>query len=492
MTGAFGVAAAILLLGLVAAGLWVTWRRPFVGIGLLVAGMAFHNFVIMWLLRLGTPHVLVRAVQGWKELILFLLTLIAVSRVVQQRNEVQFRRLLPADWIAIGLATLTVIYLVMPQSVLHSGANLSQRLIGFRVLFLIPLLYFLGRALGAPSDRERLAVVWLTLGAAGVVTLFGIFELFLIPTRVWLDWGINQYTAFLGFTYQGPAGLPENFFLTLSDGTLIRRMVSTYISPLGIAYTALLLFPMAIAVIDRRVPQETARWIAMLTTLIIVGVALSLTRLALFGLVGEAGLLFLVLRRAWILSLVPVLAVAAALALFPYTTIAPAVDQNLGIVSRGSLHWSLSNDSSAHEHYGYLVQDLNFDLHHPLGLGTGASTIRYGKLVGTGESAVLGVFGDLGIVGGLLYVALYVLGIWYGWRTLRMTRKASLEEAMPLIAFVGGLGLFPITMTSDVWGDLSVTFLFWWAVGATASLSTRAIRLAPREAWEKPAARRAA
>jgi len=105
---------------------------------------------------------------------------------------------------------------------------------------------------------------------------------------------------------------------------------------------------------------------------------------------------------------------------------------------------------------------------------------------------VLGVFADLGMVGGGLYLSLYLLAIWLGWRTLRMTRKASLEEVMPLIAFVGGLGLLPITMTSDVWGDLSVTFLFWWAAGATATLSTRAVRVAPREVWEKPPVRKAA
>ena len=49
-----------------------------------------------------------------------------------------------------------------------------------------------------------------------------------------------------------------------------------------------------------------------------------------------------------------------------------------------------------------------------------------------------------------------------------------------------------ITMTSDVWGDLSVTFLFWWAAGATATLSTRAVRVAPREVWEKPPVQKAA
>ena len=492
MATALGTGLAILLLGLVVAGLWLIWRRPFIGIGVLVAGMAFHSFALMWLLHLGTPHLLVRAFQAWKEVVLLVLTVVAVSRIWQSRHNARFGRLIVTDWIAIALALVAIAYFLVPASVFHSGVNQSQRLVGFRIVFLIPLVYFLGRTVGAGSDRERLAVVWLGLGAAAVATVFGIYELFFIPTRVWLDWGVNQYTSFLGFTYHGPAGLPENFFLTLSNGTLVRRMVSTYISPLGIAYTSLVLFPLAVAVMDRRVTQKTARWIAMLTTLLILGVVLSITRLALLALVGEAVLLWIVLRQAWIAGLVPVLVVAALLAVFPYTTIAPAVDRNLGSVHRLGLQWGFTNDSSTREHYGYLVQDLRFDLEHPLGLGVGASSARYGTLVGTGESAVLGMFGDMGMLGGGLYLSLYLLAIWLGWRTLRMTRKASLEEVMPLIAFVGGLGLLPITMTSDVWGDLSVTFLFWWAAGATATLSTRAVRVAPREVWEKPPVQKAA
>ena len=492
MATALGTGFAILLLGLVAASLWLIWRRPFIGIGVLVAGMAFHSFALMWLLHLGTPHVLVRAFQGWKEVVLLVLTVVALSRIWHSQRQGRHGPMILTDWVAIAFAALTVAYFLVPSSALHSGVNLPQRLVGFRIVFLIPLLYFLGRTIGTGSDRERLTVVLLGLGAAAVATVFGIVELFFVPTRVWLDWGVNQYTSFLGFTYHGPAGLPENFFLTLSNGTLVRRMVSTYISPLGVAYTAVALFPMAVAVMDRRVPQQTARWIAMLTTLLIVGVALSITRLALFALVGEAVLLWVVLRRAWIAGLIPVLIVAALLTVFPYTTIAPAVDRDLGSVHRIGLQWGFTNDSSTREHYGYLVQDLRFDLEHPLGLGVGASSARYGTLVGTGESAVLGMFGDMGLLGGGLYLSLYLLSIWLGWRTLRMTRKASLEEVMPLIAFVGGLGLLPITMTSDVWGDLSVTFLFWWAAGATATLSTRAVRVAPREVWEKPPVRKAA
>lgn len=482
MSSMFGAALAIGLLGVVATGVVVSWRQPFIGIGLLVAGMAFHSFVLMGLIHLGTPWVLIRLAQAWKELVLFVLV-VAVARSIWLARGDEVTGLIAMDWIAIAFAAVVTVYFGMPSSILHSGANLSQRLVGFRIAILIPLVYLLGRRLSARNDHQRMLVVWLILGSAAAVTLFGIFELFLIPTRVWLDWGINQYTAFLGFKYQGPAGLPENFFLTLPNGTLVRRMVSTYISPLGIAYTALLVFPMAVAVMDRRVSQQTARWIALLTTLLILGVVLSITRLALIALAGEGVLLLFILRRAWIASLVPVLVTAGLVAVFPYTSIAPAVDRNLGVVDRVGRAWAFSGDSSTREHYGYLIQDLKFDVHHPLGLGTGASTVRYGEPVGTGESAVLGMFGDLGLIGGGLYVALYLLALWSGWRALRLTRRASLEETMPLIAFVGGLGLLPITMTSDVWGDLSVTFLFWWAAGASATLARRSIRVVPRENW---------
>lgn len=488
MTAGVGSALAVCLLALVAFAMWWTWRHPFIGLGLLVAGMAFHSFEIMILLRLGTPTVLVRAVQGWKEILLVLLVVVAVRRLWTARREGRLGTLIATDWVAIAFALLCVVYFLIPSSVLHSDANFSQRLVGFRIVILIPLLYFLGRSFGADNDYERLTVVWLCLGAAAAVTIFGIFELFFVPTRDWLDWGVNLYSSFLGFKYQGPAGLPENFFLTLGDGTLVRRMVSTYLSPLGIAYTSLLLFPMGVAIMDRRVPQKIARWMAILTVLLVLGVTLSITRLALLALVGEAGLLFLLLRRAWIAGLVPVLVIATVVALFPYTSIAPAVDRNLVAVHRAGLVWAISgNDPSAREHSDYLLADLKFDLQHPLGIGTGASTIRYGKLVGTGESAVLGMFADLGIVGGALYVALYLLAIWHGWRTLRLTRKASLEELVPLVALVGGLGLIPITITSDLWGDLSITFLFWWAAGASATLSMRAERAeraASRAAWQ--------
>jgi len=470
-----GVVLALALLCLLALGLWWTWRRPFVGLGLLVAGFAFHSFLLMVLLRLGTPAVLVRAFQGWKEILIAALTVIVLMRIWRELRTGRSGLLLFTDWIAIGLAVITIVYFLLPESILHSGTNFAQRLVGFRVIALIPLIYFLARRLEPAGEADLQTVLWLAMGAGAIVSLFGVFELFFVPTRTWIDWGVNQYTQILGFKYNGPGGMPPNFFVTLPDGTLLRRVVSTYISPLGVAYTGLLLFPLGVVLIDRQRARSSAKWLAIAAlTLVLIGVMFAVTRLALFALVGEAGLMWLLLRRGWIAALVPVLVVASVLMLYPYASLGPAVDRNLNEVKRTQWQWAISgNDSSAQEHYGFLIADLKFDLQHPFGLGTGASTARYGQLVGTGESAVLGMFGDLGIIGGLLYVAFYLLALWNGWRAYRAAPKDSLVVALPLTALVGGLALLPVTVTSDVWGDLSVTYLLWWAAGASATLAAR-------------------
>ena len=469
MTHVAGAGLAIGLICLIIAGLVWSWRRPFVGLGLLVAGLAFHNFVLMALIGLGTPTFVVHAVQGWKEAILALLAVVALARLRELRRGNAIGPLIATDWIAGAFAVVCIVYFLIPPGLLGSAASFSQRLVGLRTLVVIPLLYFLGRSLMAADDRERLLVACLALGAAAVVTLFGIIEVFAVPTRVWLDWGVNQYSSFLGFTYGGPQGLPENFFITLGHDRYVRRMVSTYVSPLGIAYTGLVVFPLAIAAIDCYVSEKAARWLAAGTALLILGVAMSITRLAVIAMVGEALILALLLRRSWVLALPPVLVVATIVTLVPSAAIAPTVDSSLNPAG-GSRHVQTTDTSTA-EHQDYFIGDVLVDLQHPLGLGTGASTIRFGKQqVSTGESAVLGMFGDLGVAGGLLYLALFCLTIWQGFKALSLSRAGTLEGMLPMVALVGGLALIPISLTSDVWGDLSVTFPFWWSAGAAATL----------------------
>ena len=486
-----GAALAIGLLCLVAAGVWLAWRRPFVALGVLVAGMAFHNFVLMVLLVLRTPPPLIRAVQSWKELLIGVLALVAANQLLRIRREWRIQRLIAMDWIAIAFTAVLVVYLFIPSSLLPGSANFIQRLLAFRTAFLIPLIYFLGRLFSRPSQLDLRDARWIVVGAGAVVGAFGLYELWFVPTIRWLDWGVNLYSSWLGFSYKGPAGLPENFFQSLPDGLLLRRMVSTYISPLGIAYTGLILWPVAVVLLDRPRPSRRATVAAGLAAgFLLLGILFSVTRLALAMLAVEAVILALLLRTPIAFVLAPVVVGSVLAILFIYPYVGPVVNPAL-LPGASNAHTIVYfGDPSFAEHLRALTGDMRFVAQHPFGNGLGGSVHRFVgttlSTTGTGESAIFGMFGDLGLVGGVLYLAMYVLGLYYGLRALRATPGTSLARFLPLIACVGGLALAPITLTSDVWSDFSVTFLYWWAVGYSTSVAARRLEVVPQNGVTQP------
>ena len=480
-----GDALALLLgAGIIAMG-WMTWRRPFLSLGFLVAGMAFHNFVVMVLLRLGTWSLLVRGVQAWKEFLLAVLLVVAATHFWRARRETTLR-VMPLDWIAVAFLLVMVVYLVIPNDITGGHATFGQRLAAFRLTALMPLLYAYGRTFHPSGERDVRTVAWLIVGAAAVVGAFGLIELWLVPTREWLNWGVNQFSALLGYHYNGPSGLPENFFQTLGPNAYLRRMVSTYISPLGIAYTGLLVFPLAVMLIEG--PQARLRRVLAATamTLLVLGIMFSVTRLALVALVGESVLVATFLRRPWQQGLVVLLLVGVLATLFGYPAIGPIVDSNLNPLAHGGGGGLVSaGDPSLLEHIRTVTADLKVAITHPLGLGlgsAGSSSIRFGgdpqnPNYALGESAVLTMYVDAGVIGGTLYVLFYLYGLVVAGQSLLRNRRQVWQAAPAMVALIGGLSLIPITFTSDVWGDLSVTFLFWWAVGYAASLAYGTVRV---------------
>jgi hypothetical protein len=470
-----GVALALGLIAVYLVAIRLILRAPFRALGVLVAGMAFHNFILMVLLRLGTPGVLVRIIQAWKEGIVLLLLLLA-GRLAYDRWQSRTRlRLIALDWLVAGFAALAFVYAIVPRF-LHGGFTFSQAVIGLRTVMLIPLLYLFGRVF-VPRDRHDLRwVAGAILGSAAVVAVFGLIELWFVPTSTWLSWGVSQLSAWLGFTYHGPRGMPENFFQTTEGGYLLRRMVSTYVSPLGVAYTAMLAIPIAAAVLMARWGASRwwalTRWLAL--ALPIISVLLSVTRLAIILVIFELAALAVVYRRARF-AIATVLTIAGALfVVFVYGEIGPVVTFYLQPVPIGAARHIPFGGPSTTEHGDALAFDFRYVRSHPLGTGVGSSIHRYGPTNGTGESAIFDMFGDMGLLGGLLYLAIFTLVLVYGARSWRGNRGDPLSAMLPLTVFVGGLALVPITLTTSLWQDFSVTFLFWWAAGASAIVSDRA------------------
>jgi hypothetical protein len=479
-----GVLLVLALAVLYAVAIRAILQVPFRALGILVGGMAFHNIVVMILLRLGTPHVLVRVAQAWKEGILLLL-LALIARIGWRAWRAGSRpRLVFLDWVMVAFTLVVIVYALIPPSLFGVPVTLSQKLIAVRVDLLLPTLYLFGRVFWTNRRADLAWVLGAIVGSAAVVGLVGAIELWLIPTRAWVDFGANQLSAWLGFTYHGPGGLPENFFQTSSEGSLLRREVTTYVSPLGVAYAGLLIAPLAI-VFARR--PTSSRWGRLLGpavfALVVVGVLLSLTRLALALMAAEVGLLALLFRRTWLYAATSLVAIGVVLMLYVYPQFGPLVDRQLNPVSHSqSLHIVNGTDPSLREHVGLLGYDLEYVRLHPLGAGLGSAIHRFGTSQGTGESAVFDFFGELGVIGGALYLPMYLLMILAGLRALLRVRADPLLGALPLVASIGGLMLFLITLTSDVWGNFAVAFLFWWAAGYSVTLAA----LPPTRSIEAP------
>jgi hypothetical protein len=457
----------IVLAGVYAAAIRTILRAPFRGLAILVAGMAFHNFLLMVLLRLSTPHIVVRIAQAWKEGILALLFLLALREGSKRWRQGWRPRLTFLDWLMLAFSLLALLYALLPGRLFPAPTSLAQRLLALRTDLLLPALYAYGRIFW-PGRREDLAwSLWTMAGSAAAVGLLGVIELWLIPTRWWLDAGVNQYNAWLGFTYHGLQGLPENFFQGTAQGLYLRREVSTYISPLGVAYTGLLLLPPAAAFAASRTQTPRRRaLLILLLALLMLGVLFSVTRLAIALMVAGLILLTLLLRRPWLLGASAFAVVGAFAILYLYPRVGPLVDANLNPSSHPSqVRLVSSSDPSLQEHAGQLGFDLEFVILHPMGAGLGSAVHRFGVSQGPGESAIFDVFGELGALGGLLYLPAYLLILLAGVRAFLRTRSDLLRAALPLAACLGGLLLLPITLTSDAWGDLPLTFLFWWAGG---------------------------
>ena len=481
---AVGILLVLALAVLYAAGIRTILQVPFRALGILVGGMAFHNIVLMILLRLGTPHLLVRVVQAWKEGILLLLLVLVARMGLTAWRAGRRPRLRFLDWLMVAFTLVVIGYALIPPSGFGVPVTLSQRLVAIRIDLLLPALYLFGRVFWT---NRRADIVWVAgaiVGSAAAVGLVGAVELWLIPTRAWVDLGANQLSAWLGFTYHGPGGLPENFFQTSSEGLLLRREVSTYVSPLGVAYAGLLVVPLAIVFAVRPAQRMRGRLLALaLLGLVVVGVLFSETRLALALMAVEVGLLALLFRRIWLFAGVGLVAAGVLFMLYGYPQIGPLVDRQLNPVSHArALHIVSQNDPSLREHFGLLGYDLEYVRLHPLGTGLGSAVHRFGTSQGTGESAIFDFFGELGVVGGALYLPIYFLMILAGVRALLRAGNDVLLGALPLVASIGGLMLFLITLTSDVWGNFPVTFLFWWAAGYSVTLAalppTRSIRAA--------------
>jgi hypothetical protein len=437
----------------------VTGRVARISLVVLAVGLAVHNLAMALLWQAGLRGGALDVAAAWKEAVLVVAFVAAVAAVGS------VPRLLWADRLALAYGALVVLYWVVPQSWLDGGATPKGELYALRH-HLLPLgAYALGRLV--TLDRTWWRRIGLTIVGVGCgLAAWGLVDVYLVPLQTWRDSGVpDWFHDQLGLTYRCLSYLPENWILNTDEESPVRRLVSTFLSPLATAYTLVVTCLLLAAVRPRR-------WTLAAGTLAYAGLLWTHTRAAFIAL--PAGLLVLAaLRRSVPLASLAAGSVVASVvfvALFP--TIGPQTSytpsellclrENAAVEGVASDDPLSAGESSTSSHLTALRDGIRTVARHPWGYGlgnSGVSASRTGVEVKAGESS----YTELGVDAGVLGLAALV-----GWLVaLAVALRARSAWLTASVAAVAVLGL-----QTDVIG------IHWLSVVVFA-LAGSALRLSP-------------
>jgi hypothetical protein len=426
----------------------VVWRRPVVALHVFVVGLALHNAVMDAFYAAGIRGDPLTAIQAWKD-VLLLVALAAVAFEAVRAQRLPFRPVLP-DALALAFAAIVVLYALIPQHLLDGNATHKAIAYSLRHDLTGVGAYFLGRAV-VPRLRD---VRWLVLAVAAAVAVWGLIDVYAIDLDWWRHNGtVGYFRNQLGYPYgPGLSHLPDNFvYNNGNENELTRRLVSTFLSPLGSAYVcavALLLAPRTRAAIP-------------LALLAAAGLLWTHTRAALLGLTVGFAILAAVARRGW-----PLVAAAATLAvgfafLAVFSSIGPRTHFTQSELRYQRAHAHATGrttlEPSAESHLSTLWDGIRTVGKHPQGYGLGnAGEVAFRERVPirAGESNYTELGVETGLVGALLFIA-WNLAVLFG---LARARRAALAAMLAAVLVVA--------IQTDAYGIPWLAYCAWWLAGS--------------------------
>ena len=433
----------------------MTQRFPRYALYAFIVGLPLHNVAMATLWDLGVRDTALDLVSAWKEVLLAA----ALGLVLWRQRGLPFKAT-PADWLALAFAAFVVLYALLPQGWLGGDASARGVLFGARHHLTPVAAFFLGRSLHFGADELR-RIGFLLLGGAAAVAAWGLVDVYAISLDTWRDSGVpGWYREQLGLEYRGLSGLPENFVYNPGDERPVRRLVSTFLSPLATAY-------MLLAAILLAATWPRARWLSATLALLLVGLLFTYSRTAIAALALGLVVLAQALRSWWPVAAAVVLAGVGIAFVQAYPDIGPETrftPAELEIQRAGGRENPTSGDpldpdeSSIDSHWDNLRDGVETVASHPQGHGVGNAGVtasRTGGEVKAGESTYTELGVDLGLLGALAFIA-------WNLALLRLLLRTTPWLAATLAA------VLVLGVQTDVIGVHWLAFVLWTLAGERA------------------------
>jgi hypothetical protein len=440
----------------------VVWRRPVIALYLFVVGLAAHNLVMAWLYGAGVHGEALTAIAAWKETVL-IVALAAVAWHAWRERRLPFEPGL-VDALALAFAAVVFVYAVLPQGPLDGEATSEAVARALRALGAPVAAYLLGRSL--VLDRAQLrSLGWTIVGAGCAVAAFGLADVYLVSLDWWRSSGaVGWFRDQLGFDYgRGLSGLPENFIFNPGNEEPLRRLVSTFLSPLASG------FMLAVSILVAT--RLRHGWWAV--PLLFAGLLWTHSRSVYLALAVGFVVLAAVARRWWPLAAaVAVVAIGAVFVeVYPhfgteakFTPSELAVQRANARSHPGAEHEPLSaGEPSIASHLRNLRDGLERVARHPQGYGlgnAGAVAKRSDVPILAGESN----YTEIGVQTGLLGLALFL-----AWSLALLIVLARRGRALPAAALATVLAL---AVQTDAYGVPWLGYVVWAGCGALLGHAT--------------------
>ncbi len=408
-------------------------RLPRIALVVFVVGLAVHNLVMAELWDAGIRGASLDVVAAWKDVLLAA----ALAAAILGARSLPVR--LWADRLALVYAAFVLLYWLLPQSWLDGAATQRGQLFAARHDLIPVAAYFLGRLLVlTPAAWRRVSLA--LVGLAVALTVWGLVDVYLVPLQWWRDSGVpGWFEEQLGLVYRGLSGLPENWVLNTGDEqNPIRRLVSTFASPLATAYVLVIILLYLVA-------RRRTWWTVVVAAVAYTGLLWTHTRAAYLALALGLFVLAVAQRR-----FMPVLLAAASLVVgvgfvkaFPH--VGPSTSYTQAelefLREQGKQNPEVSDDplspgdASTSSHLRSLRDGIRTVVGHPQGFGlgnAGVSASRTGVEIKAGESTYTELGVDTGLVGLVAFCGWMVAVLLALWR-----RSAWLSAAWVAMLAIG-------------------------------------------------------
>jgi hypothetical protein len=468
----------------------LVWRRPAAALFFFVVGLAVHNAVMAALYGAGVRGGTLTAITAWKE-ILLAVALARVARDALRDRRLPFR---PAavDWLAFAFAALAIVYLFIPQSTLGGQAGAKAIALGLRHDLVPVAAFVLGRSLVVRRDDLR-RLAYTLLGVAAAVAAAGLVDLYAISIGWWRTNGVIDYFhRQLGYDYHGTGtrldahgavvGLPENFIYNVGgDKPFLRRLVSTFLSPLASGYLFVVALLIGAAALRRRLLPVVAGVVAA------AGLLWTFSRSSLVALAAGIVVLAFVRRRpVWLAAAVAVLGIAVGWAhLFPkiaptgtFTKVDLRYQEERGAGGPTDFSATSASEPSLHSHWVSLKDGVRTMVRHPQGYGlgnVGQTASRTGTPLKAGESNYTELGVELGVVGSVLWIA-------WNLALLAGLVRAGREDPWAAGLAAAFAAVLALAVQTDVIGDPWLAYCVWGLGGALLARTRPQERLARADA----------